>query len=107
MPEGKGTYGKKVGRPKAKAEPKKKMVKKKEPEMSKVEIDNKTIDIKKGALSRQLGIPEDKNIPMTLLNKLKKMEVGEEFEHNGKKMKMTNALKKRIVLAINLKKMKK
>jgi uncharacterized protein with WD repeat len=102
--------GHKMGEKKEKKvmkKPMKKKVVKKKPEMSQVEIDNKTIDIKKGALSRQLGIPEEDNIPMSLLNKLKKIEVGEEFEHKGKKMKMTAPLKKRITLAITLKKMKK
>ena len=101
MPEGKGTYGSQRGRPAKKNTPKKKM------EKETIELGGKEIEIKKGALSRQLGIPEEKNIPMTLLNKLKKIEVGESFEHNGKKMKMTSALKKRITLAITLKKMKK
>jgi len=80
---------------------------KKKPEVSEIEIEDKVIEIKKGALHKQLGIPEEKNIPMTLLNKLKKMELGEEFEQNGKKMKMTRGLKRRVVLAITLKKMKK
>jgi hypothetical protein len=31
---------------------------------------------KRGALSRQLGIPEEKNIPITLLEKIKKAKIG-------------------------------
>mgnify|MGYP003134982569 FL=1 len=75
--------------------------------MGEVKIDKTRIPIKEGALSKQLGIPEEKNIPMSLLTKLKNIKIGEEFTHNNKKMKMTNLLKKRITLAITLKKMKK
>lgn len=32
---------------------------------------------KRGALSRQLGIPEEKKIPITLLRKIKAAEIGE------------------------------
>jgi len=80
---------------------------KKKEEKSEVILEGSEVEINKGALHRQLGIPEEKNIPMTLLNKLKKMEIGEEFEQNGKKMKMTRGLKRRVVLGITLKKMKK
>jgi hypothetical protein len=62
----------------------------------------------KGALSRQLGIPEEKNIPSTLLARIKNAEIGETVRNptaTGKKrVKVTNLLKKRAVLASTLKK---
>ena len=36
------------------------------------------------------------------LNRMKKVEVGEMFEFNGKKRKMSGLLKKRITLALTL-----
>lgn len=101
MPSHYGSLSKraKAMTPKKKNSPKKKM--------GEVEIGKEKIPIKEGALSKQLGIEEEKNIPMSLLKKLSKVDVGEEFDHKGKKMKMTNQLKKRITLAITLKNMKK
>ena len=66
---------------------------------------------KKGALSRQLGIPEEKNIPATLLNRIKAAEIGETVRNpceTGKQhVKVTRLLKKRAVLASTLKKINK
>jgi len=63
--------------------------------------------LKKGALSRQLGIPEKENIPMTLLNKIAKAKIGDTVSNptkTGKKrIKVTRLLKKRAVLARTLK----
>jgi len=67
------------------------------------------IKLKTGALSKQLGIPEDKNIPMDLLLKIKDTEYGFVVKNKhgiGKKyIKVTTLLKKRAILAINLKKL--
>jgi len=64
--------------------------------------------IKKGALSRQLGIPERENIPNKLLYKIKKTPVGKTIRNPTKKgkrrIKITKKLKKRAVLALTLKK---
>lgn len=62
---------------------------------------------KEGALSRQLGIPEKDNIPVTLLKKIKDTDIGERI-HNptqkGKRwLKVTRLLKRRSVLALTLK----
>ena len=76
-------------------------------EKSSITIKGKKIEMDKGKLSRELGIPEEKNIPMTLLRKLAKVPNGEMFEHKGKSMKMTPGLKKRVTLAITLKGFKK
>lgn len=65
--------------------------------------------IKKGALSRQLGIPEDAIIPMPLLERIKNTPVGSEVSNQwgiGKRyIKVTTLLKKRAVLAHTLKRM--
>jgi hypothetical protein len=121
MPEGTGTYGKQRGRPsKAATAQHSKVLKEtkvpkvpKETKVAKVAketngpIQGKDIPIKTGALSKMLRIPEEDNIPMTLLNRLNKMEIGEEFEQKGRSMKMSPLMKKRVSLAITLKKMKK
>jgi len=63
--------------------------------------------LKKGALSRQLGIPENENIPITLLEKIKKAEIGTVVKNPtklGKELiKVTKKLKKRAVLALTMK----
>tara|TARA_R110000796_G_scaffold156778_4_gene273563 strand:- start:94 stop:357 length:264 start_codon:yes stop_codon:yes gene_type:complete len=74
---------------------------------STVKIGKEKIVMDKGRLSKDLGIPEEKNIPMSLINRLIKVENGEMFVHNGRERKMTPALKKRLVLARTLKGFKK
>jgi len=74
---------------------------------TKINLGDGDFKIKEGSLSRQLGIPIKKNIPMALLNKLVKKENGSKFMLNGKERKMTPLLKKRVSLAINLKGFKK
>lgn len=67
----------------------------------------KKVRIKTGALSRQLGIPEKDNIPFTLLEKIKKAEIGTTIKNptkSGKQeIKVTKKLKKRAVLALTMK----
>jgi len=72
-----------------------------------IEIRGQKIEMEKGRLHKDLGIPEERKIPMTLLRKLVKVPNGEMFEHHGKNKKMTAPLKKRISLAITLKGFKK
>lgn len=72
-------------------------------EREQIELGGKKIEIKKGALSKQLGIPIEKDIPKGLLRKLKKMKVGGETEYKGKKIKITRLLKQRVNLAMTLK----
>ena len=68
-------------------------------------------NIKKGALHKQLGIPQDKKVPSTLVNKIVKAEVGSTVKNptkTGKRnIKVTSQLKKRASLAKTLKKTKK
>ena len=67
--------------------------------------------IKKGSFSRQLGIPEKKDIPVTLIKKIKSAEVGTELKNptklGKKRLTITPLLKKRANLALNLKRMKR
>jgi len=67
----------------------------------------KKIDIKKGALSKQLGIPEKENIPITLLNKIIAAKAGDTIKNptqSGKKrIKVTRLLERRAILAQTLK----
>lgn len=69
----------------------------------------KKIGIRKGALSRQLGIPEEKNIPMTLLNKIVAAKAGETIRNptmTGKRrIKVTRLVERRAILARTLKRL--
>ncbi len=76
-------------------------------EREEIELDGKKIEIKKGALSKQLGIPVEKDIPKSLLRKLKKMKIGESTDYKGKNIKITRLLKQRVNLAMTLKGMNK
>jgi len=64
------------------------------------------IKIKKGALSRQLNIPEKKNIPLTLLNKIITAEAGQTIRNpttiGKRRIKVTRLLERRAILARNL-----
>jgi len=63
--------------------------------------------LKKGALSRQLGVLVKDNIPFTLLEKIKKAEIGTTIKNptkSGKQeIKVTKKLKKRAVFALTMK----
>jgi hypothetical protein len=63
--------------------------------------------IKKGALSKQIGVPIEKNIPMKVLNKITSTEVGRTVTVPKGKVKVTLLLKRRAVMAKNLKKIKR
>lgn len=66
---------------------------------------------KEGSLSRQLGIPIKKNIPMTLLNKIISAKAGQIIRNPCKlgkaRIKVTRLLERRSILARNLKRMKR
>ena len=76
-------------------------------EKEEIKLGGKKITIKKGALSKQLGIPIEKDIPKSLLWKLDKMKIGESTEYKGKSIKISRLLKQRVSLAITLKGMRK
>ncbi|NOZ47375.1 MAG: hypothetical protein GXO79_11425 [Chlorobi bacterium] len=66
---------------------------------------NKKLSLKKGALSRQLGIPIRNNIPSNLLRAIKNAPIGVVISYriNGKYPgKVTKLLKKRAVFALNI-----
>lgn len=67
--------------------------------------------MKKGALHKELGISEKNKIPMTLLNKIIAVEIGQTISNTtktGKKrIKVTRLLKSRAVLARNLKRIRR
>jgi len=67
--------------------------------------------LKKGALSKQLGIPESEDIPVGLLKKIKETPTSTIMENpmkTGKRhYKITPLLKKRASLALTLKGFKK
>jgi len=71
----------------------------------------KKIGIKKGALSRQLGIPVERNIPIKLLNKIIRARAGDTIRNpsmSGKRIiKVTRLLERRAILARNLKNFKR
>jgi len=64
-----------------------------------------------GALSRQLGIPIDEDIPITLLRKIKSAEIGDVIRNPTKtgkrRITVTNKLKKRAVLALTLRELRR
>lgn len=63
--------------------------------------------IKRGALSRQLGIPERKNIPMPLLNKIVAAKPGQKVKYNKKSYKVTRLMERRAIMARNLKRLRR
>ena len=67
----------------------------------------KKINYKKGTLHGQLGISKDRKLPASLLKRIMKAKVGDKISYNKKKVLITGLLKKRVNLALNLKKMKK
>jgi len=62
--------------------------------------------IKKGALRRQLKVPDSYTFTRTALSRINTTDVGQKFKFKGNEFKMTPLLKKRISFAITLMKMK-
>lgn len=58
-------------------------------------------DIKKGALSKALGIPEKDDIPKSILKKIMKANIMESVMVRGKGVRVTRLLKKRAQWALN------
>tara|TARA_R110000824_G_scaffold93091_1_gene225387 strand:- start:230 stop:592 length:363 start_codon:yes stop_codon:yes gene_type:complete len=71
-----------------------------------IKLGGKKIEIKKGALSKQLGIPEEKDIPKSLLTRINAMDIGESITYRQKTLRITRLLKQRVSLAITLKGMR-
>lgn len=75
--------------------------------MQSVMLDGEEVEFKEGTLRSQLKVPKDMKLTPAILKKINKTEVGKVFEFNGRKIKMTPLMKKRITLGINLQKRKK
>jgi len=64
---------------------------------------------RRGALSRQLGIPVRENIPVTLLRRIRDADVGDVVRNPSRRgrrrVRVTRLLKRRAVLALTLKKL--
>ncbi len=67
----------------------------------------KSLRLKKGSLSKQLGVPEKKNIPHSLLTKIILAKPGETIRNPTKtgkrRIKVTRLMERRAILARNLK----
>ena len=61
-----------------------------------------TFKIKKGALKKQLKVPEEYRFNAKELNRMKDVENGRSFNFKGNTFKMTALLKRRITLALTL-----
>ena len=70
--------------------------------METVELGGEKFKIKKGALHRQLKVPQSYKFNRTELNKINKTQLGKSFDFNGKSFKMTNLMRDRVTLALNL-----
>jgi len=70
--------------------------------MGEVVLDGKKIKFREGALHRQLKVPEDQDIGITNLRKIKKAEVGTMVKIKGKTFKVTPLMKKRAVFGLNI-----
>ncbi|KKL63310.1 hypothetical protein LCGC14_2176400 [marine sediment metagenome] len=71
----------------------------------------KKIGLKKGALSRQLNIPQEKEIPMMLLNRIIKAKAGDTIMNptmiGKRRIKVTRLLERRAIFARTLKRLPK
>ena len=69
------------------------------------------IHLKKGVLHKQLGIPQNEKIPVSLLNKIISAKPGDTIKNptskGRKRIKVTRVLERRAILAKNLKEIKK
>jgi hypothetical protein len=61
---------------------------------------------KKGALHRELGIPQEKKIPRNTLQRIKRQKVGTHIRSGGKSRTVTPLMKKRANFALNVRRKK-
>jgi hypothetical protein len=76
------------------------------PKKEKVKLDGEVVEFKEGTLRSQLKAPKDMKLTTSVLKKINKAEIGQTFDFNGRKIKMTPLMKKRVTLGINLQKKK-
>tara|TARA_R110000851_G_scaffold97349_2_gene211005 strand:+ start:1026 stop:1283 length:258 start_codon:yes stop_codon:yes gene_type:complete len=73
-----------------------------------VELGGESFKIKKDSLRTQLGYnKKGETIPMKLLERIGRTSAGKTIKIKGKEVKITDLIKKRSVLAINLQKRRK
>jgi len=75
---------------------------KKKKKMSTVKLDGKIITFEKGGLRDMLEVPIDYKFTKKRLASMMKIENGKRFTFLGKKRKMTELLKKRVIFGHNL-----
>ena len=64
----------------------------------------KKVTFKTGGLHKALGVPMDEDLPSGIMTKIKNSKVGDMVTVKGKKIKVTDKLKKQAVLGLNLSK---
>jgi len=75
--------------------------------MGTAKLGGKTIKFKKGALHRQLGVPENKTIGVSNMQKIKRAKIGSTVRiptstRKNKEFKVTKLLKERAVFGLNI-----
>ena len=83
-----------------------KMGMKKDDKIGVATLGGKKIEFMKGALHRQLKVPDDYKFTKSELERLEKINNGKQFDYKGRSFKMTDKLKKRITFGLNLMKRK-
>ena len=72
------------------------------PKKVEVELGGKKFKIKKGALHRMLKVPESYKFRIGKLREINRTKLGGKFTFEGKEFTMTNLMRDRVTLAINL-----
>mgnify|MGYP003641275356 CR=1 FL=1 len=67
-----------------------------------VKLDGEKVRFRKGALHRQLKVPEDEDIGNANLRKIKAAKVGSKIKIKGNTFTVTELMKKRANLGLNL-----
>jgi len=60
------------------------------------------VKFKVGGLHQSLGVPQDKDLPKGIMEKIKKMKVGEKVKVMGKEITITAKIKRQATLGLNL-----
>jgi len=71
-----------------------------------IKLGDEKITFKKGALRSQLKLNKNQDLSVKILEKLKKVETGSRFMLNGKDLKKTPLMSRRINFALTLMKKK-
>tara|TARA_R110000787_G_scaffold244744_1_gene350604 strand:- start:62 stop:316 length:255 start_codon:yes stop_codon:yes gene_type:complete len=60
------------------------------------------VKYKVGGLHKSLGVPADKDLPKGIMEKIKKMKVGDKVKVMGKEITITATIKRQATLGLNL-----